>query len=419
MKALYVYYESELVGRLSEDDDLICGFEYCDAWLSSDRRFALSLAMPLEQRKFGNRLTRSFFENLTPEGEIREHLQRTHGITSDFDFLEQYGRDCAGAIIVTDRADYAHTIDESRVVQIDMSRIYQAIEQRQPVADVIADMDPGYLSLAGAQDKFPAIYDGKTFSLPIQGAPTTHIVKAPIQRSSVKDSVYNEYFCMELARAVDLNVPHCFVIDGTHPLFVVERYDRFRDGGGRIHRIHQQDFCQAHGITSASKYEDKGGPTLKQNYELIRSQVRPDRIIGSLQAFFDWVGFNLLIGNNDSHSKNISFLLRDGRNELAPFYDLVCTAIYPKLKRTFSFKIGDRNDFSRIGGNQMALMEQSLGVRDGTFRARLALLSQKVAASKEVLAEKICAMYPDAKIPRRISEMIDERIRSLRLQGAL
>lgn len=419
MKSLNVFYESQLVGRMTEDDELVYSFEYADSWLASDNRFPLSLAMPMTQRVFGNRVTRSFFENLLPEGEVREHLQRTRGITSDFDFLEQHGRDCAGAIIVTDQTAFASDVGPTKAVPIDMTRVYAAIDERQPVADVIAEMDPGYLSLAGAQDKFPAICDGTTFLLPTQGAPTTHIVKAPIQRSGVKESVYNEYYCMELARVAGLSVPKCSLVDGPHALFVVERYDRYVDASGGVHRIHQQDFCQAQGITSASKYEDKGGPSLRQNYRLISDNVRRDAIISSVQAFLDWIAFNLIIGNNDSHSKNISFLLREGQNELAPFYDLVSTAIYPNLKPTFSFKIGDRNEFSKIGANQVKQLEESLEIRPGTFRRRLASISKKVVAAKDRLAEEVCATHPQAKIPRRISELIDKRLRSLTLQGAL
>ena len=418
MRSLNVFYESQLVGRMKEDDELVYSFEYADSWLASGNRFALSLAMPMTQKVFGNRITRSFFENLLPEGEVREHLQSTRGIASDFDFLEHYGRDCAGAIIVTDQPAFVPGVGPTKAVPIDMERVYAAISDHQPVADVIAEMDPGYLSLAGAQDKFPAIYDGTTFLLPTQGAPTTHIVKAPIQRSGVKESVYNEYYCMELARAVGLSVPKCSLVGGPHTLFVVERYDRYADDSG-VHRIHQQDFCQAQGITSASKYEDKGGPSLRQNYQLISDNVRPDGIISSVQAFLDWIAFNLIIGNNDSHSKNISFLLRGGQNELAPFYDLVSTAIYPKLKPTFAFKIGDRNEFSKIGANQIKQLEESLEIRPATFQRRLASISEKVIAAKDHLAKEVCATHPDVKIPLRISELINTRLRSLKAQGAL
>lgn len=419
MSALSVYYEHHYVGELARDDDLVFSFVYADEWLSNPVRFPLSLAMPLTSQKFGNRITLSFFENLLPEGEVMESLQRSHGISGVFDFLENYGQDCAGAVIVTDQTNYHYRADPTQVIEVDMSKVYLAIEERSSVADVIANMNPGYLSLAGAQDKFAAIYEGGSFFIPTHGAPTTHIVKTPIQHSGIKESVLNEYFCMQLAREVGFQIPECFVIDGRHPLFIVTRYDRFQDNTGIVHRIHQQDFCQAHGRTSEFKYEEKGGPTIKDNYNLLASNVPASKRLESIQTFLDWICFNLIIGNHDSHSKNISFLLRNGKNELAPFYDLICTAIYPNLRKQFAFQIGDRYEFSRIGRNQIKLLENSLALREGTFRQRLATVNTRIHEKKDTLVEKICNEFPSSKIPYRISQLIDDRTKSLKFQGAI
>ena len=419
MKELNVFYEDVLVGILTRNDDLVFGFNYSKSWQQHSKAFPLSLAMPLTQNSFGNRITLSFFENLIPEGDVKENLERSHGITGVFDFLENYGKDCAGAIIVTDQKNYINSIDPEKTITIDMLKVYAAIDEKNSVADVIASMNPGYLSLAGAQDKFPAIYKDGTFLIPTQGAPTTHIVKAPIQHTGIIESVFNEYYCMELAREIGFNIPKCFIAEGKHPLFVIERYDRYHDARGIVHRIHQQDFCQAQGKTSEFKYEDKGGPTLKDNYLLITNNVQPVNRVKSIQSYLEWISFNLLIGNHDSHSKNISFLLHNTRNELAPFYDLLCTSIYPKLKRQFSFKIGGRDDFTQIGGNQIKLLEKDLDLKEGTFQKCLKKINDKIIEIKDPLAERICKNFPDAKIPKRISTLVADRSKSFKLQGAL
>jgi serine/threonine-protein kinase HipA len=419
MKELNVFYEDQLVGILTRNDDLVYGFSYTKTWQHHPKSFPLSLAMPLTQESFGNRITLSFFENLLPEGDVKESLERAHGITGVFNFLENYGKDCAGAIVVTDQKDYVSSIDSAKTTPIDMKKVYSAIDEKSSVADVIADMNPGYLSLAGAQDKFPAIYKEGSFLIPTQGAPTTHIVKAPIQHAGIIESVFNEYYCMELARDIGFNIPKCFIAEGRHPLFVIERYDRYCDATGNIHRIHQQDFCQAQGKTSEFKYEDKGGPTLKENYLLITNNVQPANRLLSIQNYFEWISFNLLIGNHDSHAKNISFLLQNNKNELAPFYDLICTSIYPKLKRQFSFKIGDRDDFTQIGGSQIKWLENDLGLKEGTFRKHLKKIHDKVLESKDSVAERIGQTFPKANIPLRISSLITDRSKSLKLQGAL
>ena len=47
-----------------------------------------------------------------------------------------------------------------------------------------------------------------------------------------------------------------------------------------------------------------------------------------------WVIFNYLIGNRDTHAKNLSLTIARDRVKLAPFYDLLSTAIYPGGKMT-------------------------------------------------------------------------------------
>ena len=107
----------------------------------------------------------------------------------------------------------------------------------------------------------------------------------------------------------------------------------------------------------------------------------------------------------------------EGKNELAPFYDLICTAIYPTLKKDFAFTIGDRTDFFKIGRNQFSLLEAELEIKSGAFRNRMNMVISKLLQNKDSVAEVIEAQFPEVKIVRRISETIDRRIKSLRQQG--
>jgi len=419
MQRLYVYYEKFLVGKLHYDEELVYSFTYDASWLKNPKKFPLSLALPLSAEPFGNRLTLSFFENLLPEGEVRESIKRQQHLESTFDFLEKFGQDSAGAIVITPQEDYDADIQHGARNEVDITKIYAAIEQHQPVAQALAEMKHQYLSLAGAQDKFPVIHENRKFYIPTHSAPTTHVVKIPIWRFGVKESVFNEYYCMELARQVGMEIPPCDIIPGKHPLFIIQRYDRYKDKAGTVHRIHQQDFCQAQGITSEKKYEDKGGPSIKQNYDFIVQNTPSKSRLKNINQFIDWICFNLIIGNNDSHSKNISFLLQESGNELSPMYDLICTAIYPKLKRDFSFRIGDRTEFSKIGKNQIEMMESELNLKTSTFQKRLQTMSEKIIDHKDIVASDMKLKYPQVKIMARISALIEKRVRSLRKQGGL
>jgi serine/threonine-protein kinase HipA len=415
---LNVFFEDQKVGELIRDEELTHSFKYDLGWLHSTDKFQLSLALPLQDKIFGNRLTLSFFENLLPEGKVREILGKDYHIESSFEFLKEFGQDCAGAITVSPGEISPFRSVSAGSVEIKMNKVYGAIEGKRSVAEVISGMETGYLSLAGAQDKFPAIYHDESFYLPTGGAPTTHIVKVPIWRMGVDESVYNEYYCMKLAQAVGLNVPNCFIQgDGDHPLFVIERYDRYADINGYTRRLHQQDFCQALGVVSEQKYEGKGGPTLKDNYRLIIKNTWVRKRIENIFSYLDWICFNLLIGNNDSHSKNLSLLLKDEKTELAPFYDLLCTAIYPKLKREFAFKIGGRDTVSRIGKNQLNLLNDEFGLKAGTMIERVLLMRDQLLKHKDQVALTVLEDYPQVKIVSKISDLIGDRCRSLSRQG--
>ena len=417
MKSLYVFYENQRVGVFSRDENLVTSFSYDEQWQAGQNSFPLSLAMPLSQQTFSNKITLSFFENLLPEGDVRDSLERDHNVHGSFEFLELFGQDCAGAIIITADEEFSYKPDNAQLKKIDIEEIYGAISKKRSIAEVVSQMEPGYLSLAGAQDKFAVILKGGSLFLPTHGAPTTHIIKTPILRHGIKESVYNEFYCMELARAIGLNVAHCDILDGVYPLFITERYDRIKDRQELVHRLHQQDFCQAQGVVSESKYEFKDGPSIKNNYDLLLNHVTATKRIQALQEFLSWVSFNLLIGNNDSHSKNLSLLLVDNKNELAPFYDLLCTSIYKSLHKDFSFRIGDRYNFAKIGLNQFTLLEEELGIKKGAFTQRMKDTRELILTYKDRVLEQVMDKHPKAKIPKRISTLIGKRAHGLRQQG--
>jgi serine/threonine-protein kinase HipA len=417
MKSLYVFYENQRVGVFSRDENLMSSFSYDEQWKVSKNSFPLSLAMPLSEKTFSNKITLSFFENLLPEGDVRDVLERDHNIHGSFEFLEKFGQDCAGSVVITSDEAFSYHPSALNMKQINIEDIYAAIRKKKSIAEVVSQMEPGYLSLAGAQDKFAAILKEGNVFLPTHGAPTTHIIKTPILRHGIKESVYNEFYCMELARAIGLHVAPCHILEGDYPLFITERYDRFKDEQGLVHRLHQQDFCQAQGVVSEAKYEFKGGPSIKNNYELLLNNVSVTQRINALQAFLSWISFNLLIGNNDSHSKNLSLLLVNNTNELAPFYDLLCTVIYESLHKDFSFRIGDRYTFSKIGLNQFTQLEEELGIKKGAFTQRMKDTRELVLTHKDRVLEQVMDKYPQAKIPKRISALIAKRGKGLRQQG--
>jgi serine/threonine-protein kinase HipA len=77
---------------------------------------------------------------------------------------------------------------------------------------------------------------------------------------------------------------------------------------------------------SDRKYEKEGGPGLAACAELIRRYSAQPAV--DLRHLVRWVFFNLYVGNNDSHAKNLSIYSVPGQGvTLTPFYDLMCTRL--------------------------------------------------------------------------------------------
>ncbi|MCX6866029.1 MAG: HipA domain-containing protein, partial [Verrucomicrobia bacterium] len=55
---------------------------------------------------------------------------------------------------------------------------------------------------------------------------------------------------------------------GQTPCLIVKRYDRQSAAGEPVRRLHQEDFCQAMGFPPARKYQQEGGPSLRDCFAL-------------------------------------------------------------------------------------------------------------------------------------------------------
>lgn len=127
---------------------------------------------------------------------------------------------------------------------------------------------------------------------------------------------------------------------------MVKRYDRIREDK-KIIRLHQEDFCQALGISYDRKYEQEGGPTFETCFKLIRQiSARP---LVDAENLLRWHMFNFLAGNSDGHAKNLSIIYdNDNQIRLAPFYDLVCTRAIERIDSHMAMSVGGEFDPGKI-----------------------------------------------------------------------
>lgn len=112
-----------------------------------------------------------------------------------------------------------------------------------------------------------------------------------------------------------------------------------------------------------------------------------------LKNLLSWLFFNLYTGNNDSHAKNLSLYQAPGQGvRLTPFYDLMCTRIYPGLSREFAFAIGGEVLPGAITTAHVRAMAQELG----TGPAFVLGLAQDVAQRiPDALRAAVQAVAPD------------------------
>lgn len=377
-------------------------FQYSALWLEQPQAIALSQSLPLQAEPFGDRACRPFFAGLLPEGQLRQRIAQQCQISrsNDFGLLVVIGGDCAGAVslVVGDQVaapDAVEWLEQDQLI---------ALLDDLPQRPMLAQRDGLRLSLAGAQDKLPVVFDGARIGLPLGSTASTHILKPAI--AAVEGSVINEAFCMALGKAMGLQVADAEILAaGDRQVLLVRRYDRRRGDGERWLRLHQEDFCQALGIQPELKYQNEGGPDLTACFGLLRRATRPSapQVIRLLDA----VAFNALIGNHDAHAKNFSLLYTERTPTLAPLYDLLCTAVYPNLTAKMAMKLGSKYRFSEVQSRHWEKFAEAAGLSWAQTRKRVTrMAAQLPSMARRLQAE---AAYRDAALIGDIANLIEQR----------
>jgi serine/threonine-protein kinase HipA len=383
-RTLDVYLHRQLIGKLIQNNHGLMMFEYAENWLTNPTAIPLSHSLPLTRKHFNRNDCKAFFAGILPDESKREIIARNLGISAknDFAMLEQIGGECAGAVtfMPEGKSPAAHENTYRPISRIELAGILKTLPRRPLLAG-----DEGIrLSLAGAQDKVVVHVSGGQISIPLNGAPSTHILKPAIERFA--GVVFNEALCMQLARAISLSVVNVEIgnVEGTDYL-LVERYDRaWSEDTGSLTREHQEDFCQALGIVPEHKYQNEGGPSLKQCFDLVRAASSTPVI--DLQVLLDAVIFNFLIGNNDAHGKNFSLLyhgeINSGRQtRLAPLYDLVSTVFYPELSPKMAMKIGGEYLGDRVAVTHFERLAEEAGFAKPMIKRRVLELAQMILSA--------------------------------------
>lgn len=375
--ALDVFYGEELIGTVFDTEPL--SFEYAPIWLKRLKPFPLA-SIPLTPGRLTEPQVQAFFENLLPEGELRSYLSVQRKASTLFSLLQEVAGDTAGAFVMLPQGQQPEAPQyEPTTWESIASRL-----KTQSAAAIQIKGEDARISLAGAQDKAAiAIFDGHTPMLPKGHAPSTHILKPDIRRlAKVRDSAANEAIIMRTAKHCGLKTAEVFY-EPLSKSCVVERFDRIRRQDGGLSRVIQYDLCQLAGTVSEKKYEKEGGPGIEDCVKLIRQHSA--RAALDLQSLVQWIFFNIYVGNNDSHAKNLSMYTLPGEGvRLTPFYDLMCTRIYPGLSKEFAFNIGGQVLPGQMGHAELQGLAKQLDMKPRYLQS----VAQELAAKMPIAIDQ-------------------------------
>jgi serine/threonine-protein kinase HipA len=405
MKRLVVYLHGEHVGRLTQDASGLLGFQYSPEWLARPQAVPLSRSLPLQGEPFRGKSARSFFAGILPDEGPRQQIAAILGISerNDFAMLERIGGECAGAVSLFPEGMPLSNVSERRSRELSEPELREIMNEL-PRRPLLAGREGVRLSLAGAQGKLPVIIQESAMALPLGNTPSTHIIKPEPERFPGLVGV--ELLCMTLAKAIGLHVPHVSRRQvGDKPCLVIQRYDRICGPDGEIQRVHQEDFCQAMGFPPERKYQQEGGPLLRDCIAMLRDWSTAPVL--DIRSFLDGLIFNMLIGNADAHGKNYSLLYPEGERRLAPFYDLVCTLAWPELSKTPAMKIGTCESLETLTTAHWQKMTQDSRLGWPMVRERLANLSRATLSGLRQSAVRE-SLFDDA-MATRVAEIIEQR----------
>ena len=374
---LYVFINCDYIGKLSHDELGGVEFQY-----DKSAKIPLSLNLPVREEKYSNKECTGFFNGILPEGDnLRKYIAKKYGINpnNDFAILKAIGYDCAGAIsfLKTKKNDLKEWYEIEGEVLSD-NKLEKLIKElpEKPLGIGVKDLR---LSLAGTQDKTAVLLIDDKIALPSKLIPTTSIIKPEIK--NYKESVENEYICLKSAQKLGLKVVNVQIRKVKDVKFLlIERYDR-KIENNKIKRLHQEDFCQISNIPSIFKYEKEGGLGFKECFDILRKTSNPPK---SIKEFSKLLIFNLLIGNNDAHGKNFSLLCNGANLELAPAYDILCTAVYPKISKKMAMKVDKYYKLSDLSENHFKNLVKECGIGYPYFKK---LILEQTEALPKIVKE--------------------------------
>ena len=418
-EVLVVVMQGQVAGRITRKAGRL-ELAYDSAYATSAAATALSVSLPLTSGTHGHAAVAPWLDGLLPDDDAVRRIWGTRfhvSAGSPFSLLTSpIGEECAGA---------AQFIPEHRVEDVLYGRGEVAWLNESGIADRLRDLRSdgtawlgndfsGRFSLAGAQAKTALLFDSarQKWGVPSGAAATSHILKPAI--AGFVDHELNEHLCLRTAAACGLIVaPSTLAQFDDQSAVVSSRYDREDRGSRWLDRIHQEDLCQALSIEPAGKYQNEGGPGVREISALLRNELPAELADDGVTRFLDAVMFNWLIGGTDAHAKNYSLLLSGPQARLAPLYDIASALPYPNAdirRMRMAMKFGEDYTLHMRTASMWPKVAKEFTLPVERVRQRASMLIERIpdALRDAAVADDVIKLRSD--LPVRLLDAVADRI---------
>jgi serine/threonine-protein kinase HipA len=369
---LAVIIDGAVVGDVTQDDHGQLTFTYRDSWRARPDATPLSLSMSLAKARHRHRVIDPFLRGLLPDNQtVLERWGQRYGVSANnpFALLLHVGEDVAGAaqFVRDDRLTESQEPGSIEAVTDDYieNRLKTLRHDRASWIDA-----RGEFSLAGAQSKF-ALYrasDG-SWGIPHGRKATTHIFKPPLP--GLANQEVNEHLCLQAASRLGMTAARSEIMTfGDEHAIVLERYDRILRANGDVARVHQEDMCQALGVSPERKYQrNDDGPGAIALMNLFRDQQPRPVANSSVETLVRALAFNWVICGPDAHAKNYSLLLAGPQVRFAPLYDIASVVAYPTQfnmgRIMMAMSINGKYECGLVSGNDWHAFAKAAAIDPG------------------------------------------------------
>lgn len=385
--SLRVWLDAVPIGTLVRGDDEL-------RFLPDGDAAVLSVAAPPGGTAWSPALTRAWFDGLLPEGDRRARVEARFGLRDGdtFGLLGEIGWECAGAVAVLPLDRTPHDGRLEPTTDGEVARMLDALP------DLPLDRDDELrMSLGGAQDKLLLAGAPGAWALPLDGAPSTWLIKPEPERWP--GLVAAEAWALRLARSITDAAEAIIVTHlGRRPALLVRRYDRSSSDAGTV-RVHQEDGCQALGLAPSRKYARPGAEDRSPSFRAIanllleRAADPPAELVRLLRL----VTIAVTVRNADLHGKNLSLLHERGTVRLAPVYDLLPTVAFIPGQWSAGMPVGGAYRLDRIGSDHLVSEATSWGLPERVARETIGSAVAGLQAGLDAADAAMPAVPPSAR----------------------